>query len=326
MKSRLTELWDSLLTSYWFVPTLMTAAAVLLAAATVNIDRHLPYDWITEVSWGWGELWGGGAEGAREVLSVVASSVITVAGVVFSITVASLTLASQQFGPHLLRNFMRDRGNQVTLGTFLATFVYSLWVLRTVRSGQFVPNLSVMISLALGLVSVGVLIFFIHHISSSLQAESVAGAVAAELKQVMFQLYPEGLEGAGELAEEEAAPFEHSGEPLPVRAGRSGYLQLVQTDKLVRLAAQEDVQVEVLARPGDFITTGRTLALAWPASASAPSGAWRSWSGATARPSSPWPRALSSIVGAYFLNRSASRLLASAAGSAAGSPWPPGRK
>ncbi|MGH7928517.1 MAG: DUF2254 family protein, partial [Candidatus Binatia bacterium] len=137
---RLRNLWEALSSSLWFVPSLMTLLALGLGFAGVTLDDAIG----GQASW----AYGGGPEGAREVLSAIASSMMTVAGVAFSITIVALTLASQQFGPRLLRNFMRDTGNQVVLGTFIATFTYCLIVLRTIRSGDndFVPNISVTIA------------------------------------------------------------------------------------------------------------------------------------------------------------------------------------
>ena len=106
-------------------------------------------------------------------------------GVAFSITIVALTLASSQFGPRLLRNFVRDFGNQVVLGTFVSTFVYCLLVLRTVRGGEgveFVPYLSVTLGVVFALAGLGVLIYFIHHVASSIQARSLIAAVARELE------------------------------------------------------------------------------------------------------------------------------------------------
>jgi uncharacterized membrane protein len=133
MFTKLSWLWDTIQGSLWFVPSVMAAAAVTLAFTAVWIDHDLlqgkPGDTVALV-------YEGGAHGAREVLSTIAGAMITVAGVIFSITVVALTLASQQFGPRLLRNFMHDRGNQIVLGTFISIHLYCLIVLRAVRGGR----------------------------------------------------------------------------------------------------------------------------------------------------------------------------------------------
>src|SRR5687767_1515596 len=179
MRTRLHHLWETLTTGYWFVPAVMMLAAALAAFLLLYIDRT-----VIGARVGW--LYVGGADGAKTLLSTVAGSVITVAGVVFSITIASLTQAASQFGPRLLRNFMRDRGNQVTLGTFVATFLYCLLVLRAIHGRledgvAFVPQASVTGAVVLAVASIAVLVYFIHHVSVSLQAPSVVAAIRADL-------------------------------------------------------------------------------------------------------------------------------------------------
>lgn len=139
---RLLGVWERIRTSFWLVPALMAAGAVALSFATLSLDRAFGSEALRAQGW----IWSGGADGARSVLSTIAGSMATVAGVVFSVNIVALTLASSQFGPRLLRNFTRDLGNQLVLGTFIATFLYCLLVLRVVRStdeGSFVPELSV---------------------------------------------------------------------------------------------------------------------------------------------------------------------------------------
>ncbi len=154
----------------------MATGAATLAFITVTADRLLTADWLRTVSW----VYSGGAEGASVVLGTIAGSMITIAGVVFSMTLVALSLATSQLGPRLLRNFMRDHANQMVLGTFVSTFVYCLLVLRTVRRGDegiFVPHLSVTIGVLFALVSLAVLIYFIHHVSVSIQADTVVARV-----------------------------------------------------------------------------------------------------------------------------------------------------
>ena len=126
-------------------------------------------------------IWfGASAEGARGMLTAIATSMITVAGVTFSITIVALAQASNQFTPRILRNFMRDRANQFVLGVFAGIFAYCLVVLRTVRGGEeaFIPSFSINVGLLMALAGVAVLIFFIHHIAMSLQASYIIASVA----------------------------------------------------------------------------------------------------------------------------------------------------
>ena len=256
MKSRLANLWETLSASLWFVPALMTLVAVGLALGGIALDDIIRH--------GSGWAYGGGPEGAREVLSAIASSMITVAGVAFSVTIVALTLASQQFGPRLLRNFMRDRGNQVVLGTFIATFTYSLMVLRTIRSNgsEFVPQVSVTLAMVLALTSLAVLIYFIHHAAVTIQAPEVIAMVAEDLTQGIDRLFPEALgrpptEGEHDLKPEFTGEFERVAEAIPCR--ETGYLQSIENDRLMALASENDLIFLLPCRPGDFIIEGNDL-------------------------------------------------------------------
>ena len=256
MKSRLANFWEKLSSSLWFVPTVMTVFAFALAIGSVEIDT------IFKEERGW--TFGGGPAGAREVLSAIAASMITVAGVAFSITIVALTLASQQFGPRLLRNFMRDRGNQVVLGAFIATFTYSLIVLRTIRSadGDFVPHLSVTMAIAFALASLGVLIYFIHHAAVTIQAPEVISRVATELNEGVDRLFPEALGRPPKEDEDEINPqlikqFEREAKPALCRT--TGYLQSIDNDRLMALASENDLVFLLPCRPGDFLIEGSDL-------------------------------------------------------------------
>ncbi|NDP40395.1 MAG: DUF2254 domain-containing protein, partial [Rhodoferax sp.] len=189
MKTLLLKYWDRLRSSLWFVPAVMAWLAVALAFGAVELDKAVDEDWLQRLSWSYS----GGAEGASLPLGTVAGSMIAIAGTVFSMTLVALSLASSQLGPRLLRNFMRDTANQVVLGTFVATFVYCLLVLRTIRRADevtFVPHLSVSIGVLLAMVSIGVLIYFIHHVSVSIQADEVVARVGRELEDGIDRLFP----------------------------------------------------------------------------------------------------------------------------------------
>ena len=269
MKTRLIHLWDGLRTSYWFVPGLLTSAAVALSLLTVHLDQHVQESWVRAVGW----LWAGGPEGARDVLSTIASSMITVAGVTFSITIVALQLASSQFGPRVLRNFMSDTGNQVVLGTFVATFLYCLLVLRTVRSldgRQFVPYISVTCGILLAVMSLGVLIYFVHHVSQSIRAEYLIAAVASDFNDALQRLFPDrwgsaepGSEGEDAGLSEDALA-ERLSDAFPIKAEHSGYLQAIEPESLMQLAAAHDLVLRLPHRPGTFITEGDVLAQVWP--------------------------------------------------------------
>ncbi len=262
MKTKLLSLWESVHTSFWFLPTVMALAAIGLSVGMVRLDRSISVDipLLNEF------LYPGGAEGARLVLSTIAGSMITVAGVTFSITIVALTLASSQFGPRLLRSFMADKGNQVVLGTFVGTFIYCLLVLRTVqgadRETAFVPELAVTVGIVLALAGFGVLIYFFHHASTSIQSERVVDTVYRELISEINRTFPE----TPAQAEPVLVPVEQPGElgtheeAITVAAVSSGYLRAIDTEGLMSLATAHDLVIRLVRRPGDFIFEQTPLA------------------------------------------------------------------
>ncbi len=266
MKALLLKYWDRLRSSFWFVPTVMACLAVVLAAAAVKLDTAAE-DWLQRLGWSYS----GGAEGASLLLGTVAGSMIAIAGTVFSMTLVALSLASSQLGPRLLRNFMRDTANQVVLGTFVATFVYCLLVLRTIRRVDevaFVPHLSVSIGVLLAMVSIGVLIYFIHHVSVSIQADQVVARVGKELDRGIERLFPGRLGKSGsdvsEAPGQAGLPSAFAREACPVGALEDGYLQLIDADALMALAIEKDLLLRLERRPGHYLVRGRAMVMVWP--------------------------------------------------------------
>jgi uncharacterized membrane protein len=252
-------------TSFWFLPSAMAMVAIALSFGLIAIDHWLGSAAVEQVDY----LYIFGPEGARAILSTIASSMITVAGLTFSITMLTLQLASSQFGPRLLRNFMRDRGNQIVLGTFIATFVYCLLVLRTVRGvegASFVPHVAVAFGVLLALASLGVLIYFIHHVASGIRIETLLTELAAETDATIDRLYPQPLgHDAAELRDTPALPPDFDAASRPIAAEGSGYLQRIDVEALMRLATQHDLVLRVEARPGRFVIAGDTVFRAHPA-------------------------------------------------------------
>ena len=268
MRVRLRRFWDNLNSGFWFFPAVLLAASALLAVLTLRLDENYFEGRQPSIDF----LWTGDADGARELLATVAASIITVAGVVFSILIVALALASQQFGPRLLRNFTRDRGNQLSLGVFIGTFLYCLLVLRTVRHGpgetSFVPNLSVTTAIVLTTTSLGVLIYFIHHVATAIQAENVVAAVGRELDAAIRLYFPDSARThRNETCDAEGFDFSTA---APVPARRTGYLQAIDTEALIRLAEQHDLLVRATRRPGHFITEGAPVAWVCPAAKCTP--------------------------------------------------------
>ena len=267
MHLRLLKLWEELRGSYWFVPGLMVVGGILLSLGTVSLDGYFQLEVLRRL----GFLWSGGAEGARGLLQTVAGSMITVAGVTFSITMVALSFASSQFGSRLLRNFMTDTGNQLVLGTFVATFIYCLMVLRTVRSdgdAEFVPYISVTMGLVLALVSLFVLIYFFHHMALTMQAPYIVGEAADDLLKAIERLFPSDT-GAGPPQEQESGtepsiPSDFEEHSVPIYSDVNGYVQAIDETDLVGIASRHDLVVKLSHRPGHFQVKGDILAYVWP--------------------------------------------------------------
>lgn len=265
MNARLAHYGDRLRGSLWFVPAIMALAAVALAAVTLAIDARVTL----QEEGAFPVAYRGGPGGASAVLSTIAGSIIGVTGVTFSITVVALSLASNQFGPRVLRNFLRDRSNQVVLGTFIGTFVFTLLAQRALNpaaGARAVPQITVTVAIGLALASLAVLIYFIHHISISIQADHILANVSAELTESIDRLYPEGMGGASmfPVAAPPPIPERLDEESRLVRATDSGYLQAVDEDHLMRLAVERDVFLRLRYRPGDFVAARTVLLEVWP--------------------------------------------------------------
>jgi uncharacterized membrane protein len=251
--------WHRVKSSLWFFPGILTGSGVLLALLAVRIDESLNPAGRVQSLW----LFGGGAEGARGVLSAIASTTVTVAGTVFSIVVVALQLASSQFTPRVLQAIMRDRGNQITLGAFIGTFTYSLLVLRSVRSGTdeqepFIPALSVTIAILLALICMALLIFFIHHAARSMEAATVIARATHDAQALVDRVFPDAPARADH--DEPLPPAIES--PVVIQANRSGYLATVNVGDLVRVAEAEGLVLRVEPVIGDFVLPGTVLAVA----------------------------------------------------------------
>lgn len=261
MRARRHHYWILLRSTFWFVPGVMIISAGVLAGIALAIDSspmgsQLP---------GW--IMAGGADGARALLSTVAGSMVTVAGLGFSITIVALVLASTQFGPRLLSLFMRDTTSQVILGMFAGTFTYCVLILRSIRGpdeggSPFVPQLSVTVAVGLTLVSVAALVYFFHHVAVSIQAPKVAAAVARDLDHAIDHLYPNDLGRGGPQPEPNEIPSTETDVVVP--SATSGYIQVVDDAAMLDLAVQYDLCIRLLTRPGLFVVRGNPILVLRP--------------------------------------------------------------
>jgi uncharacterized membrane protein len=259
MRQHLARLADQLRGSFWFLPALLLLGAAVLAWVALAADRA------HDGTWG-GILYNGGPGGARVLLGTIAGSMVTVGTTVFSITMVALTLASSQFGPRMMSNFVRDRGNQLTIGLFLAVFLYSILVLRGVHDespgrAAEVPDLAVSLAILLAVSALMVLVYFVHHIATSIQVMNLVQVLADDLRTGLDSSVP--AEGAEPPSASAAPATVGAGYAVPARA--SGYVQYVDRSGLVSRAQHRDLIVRLLVRPGRFVVQGTPMARAWSA-------------------------------------------------------------
>jgi len=237
--------------SLWVLPTLSVLAALaagsLLSAVSIGARSPLAFQ--------------GTPDDARALLIGITGTMVTVIALLLGLTVVALQLSSTQFSPRLLRNFLRDRPNQIVLSAFVATFAYSAAGLYTVgvsggnRTATF-PRLAVCGAIVLLFVSLRVLVYFDDHLVHSLQVDAIMSVVQRSAVAVIRD---------GLLAGDDDAP-EVPDWAVPIASQRSGYVQVVRPGLLLAHAAQRGVNLRLRHRVGEHVVEGTTLAWAWRAS------------------------------------------------------------
>lgn len=265
MNLRFRQIWERVRSSYWFVPSVMSSLAALLAVGLFLVDKKAREQYLPFLS----DLYVMDAPGAQAILSTLASSAITVAGVVFSIAMLVLSNASAQFGPRLLPNFMRQGGTQVVLGGFIGTFVYCIIVLTRVRAtedGAGIPHLSVSVALLFGVLSFGLLIYFIHRVAFFIQAPNVVEYVGSRLIETFAGLFPASPDGGRDDPSQDGwePPPDSWDRAKPIPAPGNGYLEAIELERLQKIAEKYDLLLCLKKRPGQFVVAGHALALAYP--------------------------------------------------------------
>lgn len=253
--------WLSLLNTLWFVPSLISAAYVVLAEGLVRFDdaEHFDSDWVFR----------GSGQAARTVLSVIAGSLITVAGLTFSVTMVVLQLTSSQFSPRVVRNYLGDRVAQLTIGSFVGIFAYCLVALRSIgdvaNGAAAVPRLTITVASALALVALAMLIAFIHHIAQLVQASELTARLFRETLTAVDRLYPDPFEGTrAEDADELLAEWRSEGTPGVVRADEPGFVRTVDLRRFAAGLPEPRPRVHVRLAPGDFVHADQPIAEIWP--------------------------------------------------------------
>lgn len=253
---KLLKLWDNLQSGYWFIPTIIASGFVVLSVICPWLDAQFPGagEWMSHR----GYLTD--PQAARTILSVIAASAITVAGVVFSITMVVLATMSAQFGPRLLPNFMRQDSTKLVMGGFIGTFVYCMLILSLLSGtgeNESVPKMAVLVGLFFGILSFGLLIYFIHRVARFIQAPCILNDVAARLRNNILAYFPERAHETGSKAGDDGEPFGDDGTALCL--DQEGYLQVVDMEALMEWAVKREAAVRLVVRPGDFVIPDQTV-------------------------------------------------------------------
>ncbi len=246
------NLWNHLLSTLWFVPGLLVFAGVLLSFFFIGIDFYIADRFGYHP-----KLFDIQPAGARDLLAVIASSTITVAVTAFSITIVALTLASTQFSPRILRNFMRDMGNQIVLGILVGIFAYCIIILRTIRDAAgendsgYVPSVSVLFGIILGLITIASLIYFIHHVATSIQATRIISVIAEETVYEIEKNF--STEKDTSKIDDQTAQQLAGSNYLELKADKTGYTQNADAHKLIKLAVKYDLILSMQKKFGQFV-------------------------------------------------------------------------
>ena len=262
--SHLAAARENLRESLWLLPSIAVTGALIGGAALTRV--RVDADTLIAAL-----VFGGGADGARAVLQVVAGSVITVTSVTFSLTVVALTTAASLYSPRVLRTFLRDRGNQIVLSTFLATFAYCLVVLRTIRTGAgggdvFVPRVALTGALVLALSSVAALVYFIHHITRSLRVETILEEIEQETLAVIARMErrsPDTAGSAGTTGREVTSDQPLPTHARPLHAHGSGYVHTISHQETLGFARERDLVIWYRRTVGEQVTAGTAIAWTW---------------------------------------------------------------
>jgi uncharacterized membrane protein len=234
--------------SLWVLPGTCVVGAlllgVLLSRIDVGPDSPLAFQ--------------GTADDARSLLSGISSTMVTVIALLLGLAVVALQLSSTQYSPRLLRNYLRDRPNQIVLGVFVGTFAYSAGGLFTVgvsggdRSDRF-PRFAVSVAVVLLFVSLVLLVFFADHLAHSIQVDTIMRVVEHNTLPVI---------GAGLFTAEQELPAVPA-RAVPVTAQRSGYMQRVEVQRLLLEAIDRRVTIRLRLRVGEHVVAGTVLAWVW---------------------------------------------------------------
>jgi uncharacterized membrane protein len=255
----------TLFNTFWFVPAIVSLWGPLLALLFLQVDHHVQTDQI------WFIFHGGFAE-ADTILATISGSLITVAGLAFSITIVVLQLVSSQYTPRALRGFLKDRVTQGVAGGFFAIFAYSLLVLATLREPSpttpgFLPTVSITVDIGLGFLGLALLLIFVHHTGRVIQVSGIAAHLARQTLESLEHPYRawDSEEFVEQTMSAQIQTWHTQQEPVSIRARKLGYVQGIDLAALTKYLEQPGFHLRLLICPGDFVSEETTIAEFWSA-------------------------------------------------------------
>ena len=254
LPDRLRNLWQQLIDSYWFIPTACVIAGIVLAPLLVTIDQHFDRETVRELSF----AFTGDDDAARAIMTAIAGAVLGVAGTTFSITIAVLSMASSQFGPRLLRNFLTDTPNQFVLGAFIGTFSYSLLVLKSIHQYDVsfgVPQLAVTFAIIMAIICALLLVYFVQHMVHAIQASHVIQNASNDAINNIHYWYSDhcDIQHQRDVEHHDIEQF-HTWPATPILPPRSGYVQQIYLESLITLTQDYGGVVQIHSNLGDYVT------------------------------------------------------------------------
>lgn len=249
-----------LLATFWFLPVVIIGCSVFLAIGLVYLDRMVTISFD-----GWVRFFlVNSSDSARSILSTISGAMIGVAGTVFSVTLVALTLASSQFGPRLIKNFMYVKLNQVVLGSYISTYLYCLLVLNAVRDSNdysFIPSISILAAIIAAMANIILLIVFIHQIAISIQADKVISDISEFISEQVNTLFPEKMGEEKEGNIDSAAMISDYKIHTSIKSPKSGYLQYIDSKSLIKEVSRHDALLELYYRPGNYLVKGMEIGI-----------------------------------------------------------------
>ncbi len=254
--------WNELKMTFWFIPVLILIISILMSIGFVYLDGivTIPREGLARI------FFVNSPDSARSILTTISGAMIGAAGTVFSITLVALTLASSQFGPRLVKNFMYVRLNQIVLGSYISTYLYCLLVLNAIRESNgyvFIPSISIFIAILAALINIILLIVFIHQIAVSIQPDKVIDDISKVIYDQVKSIFPEEKDEEVEKIQKHIIPsikskYQHI---TPIVCPKSGYLQYIDNETLLDLVSKYDGMLDLHYRLGNYAVQGLELGL-----------------------------------------------------------------